>query len=81
MLSVYNYCRKASFLVRRWVKKTFTFWNDKAIACCTFWQYLRFCIDAYTKPLNDLVIENYRRHGRLYGRLSVQETQCGRKRC
>lgn len=50
-----------------WVRKTFTFWNDKGIPHLTFWQYMQFCIDIYTKPLKEVVIRNYVRHGRIYG--------------
>ncbi|XP_075541817.1 cytochrome P450 3A41-like isoform X2 [Dermacentor variabilis] len=50
-----------------WVRKTFTFWNDKGIAHLTLLQYMHFCIDIYTKPLKEVVIRNYLRHGRIYG--------------
>uniref|UniRef100_A0A023GMU1 Putative cytochrome p450 ixodes scapularis cytochrome n=1 Tax=Amblyomma triste TaxID=251400 RepID=A0A023GMU1_AMBTT len=50
-----------------WVRKKFTFWNDKGVAHLTFWQYLRFCVDIYTKPLNSVIMKNYTRYGRLYG--------------
>lgn len=50
-----------------WVRKKFTFWNDKGVPHLTFWQYLRFCVDIYRKPLNAVKIEEYRRYGRLYG--------------
>ncbi|XP_077510052.1 lithocholate 6-beta-hydroxylase-like isoform X4 [Amblyomma americanum] len=50
-----------------WVRKKFTFWNDKGVTHLTFWQYLRFCVDIYTKPLNSVIIRNYTRYGRLYG--------------
>ncbi|XP_049519858.1 cytochrome P450 3A41-like isoform X2 [Dermacentor silvarum] len=32
-----------------WVRRTFTFWNGKGIAHLTFWQYMRFAYDIYTK--------------------------------
>ncbi|KAK8762371.1 hypothetical protein V5799_026361 [Amblyomma americanum] len=50
-----------------WVRKKFTFWNDKGLPHLTFWQYLRFCVDIYTKPLNEVIIQYYKRYGRLYG--------------
>ncbi|XP_077510058.1 cytochrome P450 3A41-like isoform X2 [Amblyomma americanum] len=50
-----------------WVRKTFTFWNDKGIVHHTFWQYMRFAFDIYTKPLSEVVARNYNRYGRVYG--------------
>ncbi|XP_077510054.1 cytochrome P450 3A41-like [Amblyomma americanum] len=50
-----------------WVRKTFTFWRDKGIAHLTFWQYLRFLYDIFTKPLNEVLHRNYKRYGRVYG--------------
>nr|XP_054917823.1 cytochrome P450 3A41-like isoform X1 [Dermacentor andersoni] len=50
-----------------WVRRKYTFWNDKGIAYLTFWQYLRFCIDLYTKPMSSVIISSYKRYGRLYG--------------
>ncbi|KAK8762373.1 hypothetical protein V5799_026363 [Amblyomma americanum] len=50
-----------------WVRKTFYFWNDKNVVHHTFWQYLRFCVDIYTKPLHEVLIRNYKEHGRIYG--------------
>lgn len=56
-----------SSLLLWWLRKKFTFWNDKGVKHLTFWEYLRFCIDIYTKPLNGVIAENYARYGRLYG--------------
>ncbi|KAK8774345.1 hypothetical protein V5799_011120 [Amblyomma americanum] len=50
-----------------WLRKKFTFWNDKGVKHLTFWQYLQFCIDIYTKPLSGVIADNYTRYGRLYG--------------
>lgn len=50
-----------------WVRRTFTFWNGKGITHLTFWQYMRFAYDIYTKPLNDVVTQAYSKYGRVYG--------------
>lgn len=50
-----------------WVWRTFTFWNGKGIPYLTFWQYMHFAYDIYTKPLNEVLRRAYTRHGRLYG--------------
>ncbi|XP_077533796.1 cytochrome P450 3A41-like isoform X2 [Haemaphysalis longicornis] len=56
----------ASLLVW-WLRKTFTFWNGKGIAHLSFGQYLRFCYDLYTKPLNEVIRRSYAIYGRVYG--------------
>ncbi|XP_075745763.1 cytochrome P450 3A41-like isoform X1 [Rhipicephalus microplus] len=50
-----------------WLRRIFTFWNGKGIAHLTFWEYVRFAYDIYTKPLNDVARRAYIRHGRVYG--------------
>uniref|UniRef100_L7M8F7 Putative cytochrome n=1 Tax=Rhipicephalus pulchellus TaxID=72859 RepID=L7M8F7_RHIPC len=50
-----------------WVRRKYTFWSGKGVPHHTFWQYLRFCVDIYTKPLSSVVISNYKRYGRMYG--------------
>ncbi|XP_049519857.1 cytochrome P450 3A41-like isoform X4 [Dermacentor silvarum] len=50
-----------------WMRRTFTFWNDKGIAHLTFWQYMRFAYDIYTKPMIEVIRGSYTRYGRLYG--------------
>ncbi|KAL1421059.1 hypothetical protein MTO96_023487 [Rhipicephalus appendiculatus] len=64
---VFTFIVILSSLLFWWLRKTFTFWNNKDIAHLTFWQHLRYCIDLYTKPLKEVIIRNYNRHGRLYG--------------
>ncbi|XP_037566376.1 cytochrome P450 3A41-like isoform X2 [Dermacentor silvarum] len=50
-----------------WVRRTFTFWNGKGIAHLTFWQYMRFAYDIYTKPVNEVIRRSYNQYGRVYG--------------
>ncbi|XP_077533794.1 cytochrome P450 3A41-like [Haemaphysalis longicornis] len=50
-----------------WLRRTFTFWNDKGIAHLSFGQYLSFCYDLYTKPLHEVIRRTYAKHGRVYG--------------
>ncbi|KAK8778563.1 hypothetical protein V5799_020095 [Amblyomma americanum] len=57
----------AASLLVWWVRKTFTFWSDKGIIYLTFWQYLCFVYDVLTKPFCEVVLNNYKRYGRLYG--------------
>lgn len=56
-----------STLLFWWVRRIFTFWNGKGIAHLTFWQYMHFAYDIYTKPLNEVLRRAYTRHGRVYG--------------
>nr|XP_050048899.1 putative cytochrome P450 cyp-13B1 [Dermacentor andersoni] len=51
----------------RWMRRTFTFWNGRGVAHLTFWQYLRFVYDIYTKPVNEVIRRSYNRYGRVYG--------------
>ncbi|XP_077533805.1 cytochrome P450 3A9-like isoform X2 [Haemaphysalis longicornis] len=51
----------------KWLRKTFTFWKDKGIVHLGFWEYMRFCYDIYTKPLNEVEISYYEKYGRVYG--------------
>ncbi|KAK8778564.1 hypothetical protein V5799_020096 [Amblyomma americanum] len=57
----------AASLLFWWVRRAFTFWSDKGIAHLTFWQYLRFSYDIFTKPLNEVLLRTYKRYGRVYG--------------
>ncbi|XP_072143309.1 cytochrome P450 3A41-like [Dermacentor andersoni] len=50
-----------------WMRRTFTFWNGRGVAHLTFWQYLRFVYDIYTKPVNEVIRRSYNRYGRVYG--------------
>lgn len=50
-----------------WVRRKYTFWNGKGIPHLTFWQYMRFCVDIYTKPLSSVLDSYYKRYGRMYG--------------
>ncbi|XP_077533800.1 cytochrome P450 3A13-like isoform X2 [Haemaphysalis longicornis] len=57
----------AASLLIWWLRKTFTFWKDKGIVHLGFWEYMRFCYDIYTKPLNEVEISYYEKYGRVYG--------------
>lgn len=50
-----------------WLRRAFTFWNDKGITHLTFRQYMRFLYDLYTKPVNKVIIQAYNQYGRVYG--------------
>lgn len=57
----------AATVVFWWLRRRFTFWSDKGITHLTFRQYMHFLYDLYTKPVNNVIIDAYNKHGRVYG--------------
>ncbi|XP_077508327.1 cytochrome P450 3A41-like [Amblyomma americanum] len=51
----------------RIVKKTYSFWEGKSVPYLSLTEYIRVLYDTFTKPLPEVVRNNYRKYGKLYG--------------